>query len=128
MFGLFGKKQEALSEDTVLIAGATAGIAFRRMEKSRGMFAVHETQAALDSCKQAACEMLSINPDERSRSVMHMVALTFAMDDSGLAERITSRYERGDKNILADEAQKLWDLTLKNANEVSAKLTKNGIR
>ena len=106
MFGLFSKKEDMLDEDTILSAGVTAAIAFRLTEKKFGFTPVSETPKLIDSCKKQACEMLSINPDERSRSVLHMMTLTLAMDDSGLAEEITNRYERGDKRIYSDEAKK----------------------
>lgn len=125
MFGLFGKKPigDALDEDTILIAGITAGVAFRSMERKLGVTPVHETPRILEGCKNAACQMLSITPDEKSKGVLHMVALVFAMDDSGLAERITVRYEQGDKSINRDEAKQLWDLTLKKTKEAGTALS-----
>ncbi len=126
MFGLFGKKPigDALDEDTVLIAGITAGIAFRSMERKLGFTPIQEIPGILEGCKATACRMLSITPDEKSKSVLHMVALTFAMDDSGLAERITTRYEQGNKSIDRDDAQKVWDLTLKKTREAAAALSR----
>ena len=115
---MFWKKEDALDEDTVLIAGVTAGVAFKLTEKKFGFTPVNETPAILDKCKKTAYEMLSINPDQQSRSVIHLVMLTFAMDESGLAMKIANRYEKGDKNIYPEEAQKIWDLTLQKSKEV----------
>jgi hypothetical protein len=130
MFGLFGKKAagDALDEDTILIAGITAGVAFRSIERKHGFTPVQETPEVLEACKNAACQMLSITPDEKSKSVLHMVALTFAMDDSGLAERVTIRYEQGNKSIDRDDAQKVWDLTLKKTREAAAALSRTSGR
>ena len=130
MFGQFGKKskEEALDEDTILAAGITAGTAFRLTEKKFGFTPVDETPALIERCKQTACQMLSISPDEQSRTVMHMVTLVFAMDESGLAEKITNRYEQGDKRFNSDEAQKIWALTLQKSNEVANHYSNNGKR
>lgn len=129
MFG-FGKhnKEVALDEDTVLIAGVTAGVAFRLMEKKMGLTPVHETQKILDHCKKTAYDMLSINPDEQSRTVIHMVTLTFAMDETGFAQKIADRYEKGDKSIYAEEAQKIWDLTLQQTKKATSHFNSNGKR
>lgn len=128
MFGMFGKKEESLDEDTVLIAGVTAGVAFKLMEKKFGMTPVSETPKILDGCKKSACEMLSINPNEQSRSVIHMVTLTFAMDESGLAQKIANRFEQGDKRIYPEEAQMIWDLTLQKSKEAAQHLSSHGKR
>ena len=122
MFGIF--KKPAVDQDTVLVAGITAGISFRSIEKKHGTVPVSETPAVLDACKRAACEMMSINPDENSRQVLHMVALVFSMDDSGLAERITNRYQAGDTTIRESEAQQIWDLTLRKTQETFTALSK----
>jgi hypothetical protein len=76
--------------------------------------------ALIEASKKTACEMLKINPDENSRSVMHMITLTFAMDESGLAEKITKRYAQGDTTLYPEEAQKLWDLTSQKTREISS--------
>lgn len=122
MFGI--SKKAAVDQDTVLVAGITAGISFRSIEKKHGTVPVSETPAVLDACKKAACEMLSIDPDETSRQVLHMVALVFSMDESGLAERITNRYQAGDTTIRQSEAQQIWDLTLRKTQETSAALSR----
>ena len=128
MFGMFGKKEDALDEDTLLSAGVTAAVAFRLTEKKFGFTPVNETSKLIEKCKKQACEMLSINPDERSRTVLHMMTLTLAMDDSGLAEDITNRYERGDKSIYSDEARKIWALSTQKSQEVAGAFSNNGKR
>lgn len=130
MFGLFGKKPtgESLDEDTILIAGITAGVAFRSMERKLGLTPTQEIPRILEGCKNAAYQMLSITPDEKSRSVLHMVALTFAMDDSGLADRITIRYEQGDKSINRNDAQQVWNLTAKKTKETTSALSRSAGR
>jgi hypothetical protein len=122
MFGLLGKKskEDAIDEETLLIAGLSAGIAFRRSEEKMGVMPINETMALIEASKKTACEMLKINPDENSRSVMHMITLTFAMDESGLAEKITKRYAQGDTTLYPEEAQKLWDLTSQKTREISS--------
>jgi len=130
VFGIFNKqpKQQAIDEDTLLLAGVTAGVAFKLMEKKFGITPANEVPKILDGCKKTACEMLSINPDQQSRSVMHMVALTFAMDETGVAQGIANRYERGDKGISREEGQKIWDLTLKQTQAAVENTSKNGKR
>ena len=130
MFGLFGKKakEDSLDEDTLLAAGITAGTAFRLTENKFGFTPVNESHDLIETCKKAACEMLSINPDEKSREIMHMVTLTFAMDESGLAKKITDRYEQGDKKINPEDAQRIWDLTSQKTREVIEHLSSNGNR
>jgi hypothetical protein len=128
MFGLFGKKEETLDENTVLIAGITAGIAFKLMEKKFGMTPVNETPKILDGCKKSAYEKLSINPNEQSRLAIHMVTLTFAMDESGLAQKIANRYEQGDTSIYPEEAQMIWDLTMQKSKEAAHHLSSHGKR
>ena len=130
MFGLFGKKskEEALDEDTVALAGITAGIAFKITEKKLGSTPVDETQQLIDTCKKTAYQVLSITPDERSRTMIHMVALAFAMDETGFAQRIANRYERGDKDIDREEVQKIWALTLKQTKQATEHFSKNGNR
>ena len=109
MFGLLGKKskEDVIDEETLLIAGLSAGIAFRRSEKIIGAMAMNETIALIETSKKTACDMLKINPDEKSRTVMHMITLAFAMDDSGFAQKITNRYSQGDTSFYPEEAKKL---------------------
>lgn len=128
MANIFGNrhKEESLDENTVLLAGITAGTAFRITEKKFGFTPLSETPDLIQSCIKTACQMLAINPDEQSRTVIHMVALTFSMDDTGLAAEITDRYESGDKRIYSDEAQQMWDLALKKSKEVAGVFSKNG--
>jgi hypothetical protein len=130
MFGIFGNKnkEEALDEGTVLAAGVTAGVAFKLMEKKYGLTPVHETQETLDGCKKTAYKMLSINPDQKSRAIIDMVAVTFAMDESGFADKIARRYEVGDKTIYPDDAQKIWDMTLAKTNEAADFFKRQGKR
>jgi len=124
MFELLGKKlkEVAIDEETLLIAGLSAGIAFRRSEEKIGIMPLNETMALIETSKKTACEMLKINPDESSRSVMHMITLTFAMDESGFAEKITKRYAQGNTSFYPEEAKKLWDLTLQKTREISSAL------
>jgi hypothetical protein len=128
MFGLLGKKskEDAIDEETLLIAGLSAGIAFRRSEKIIGAMAMNETIALIETSKKTACDMLKINPDEKSRKVMHMITLAFAMDDSGFAQKITNRYAQGDTSFYPEEAKKLWNLTLLKSREISNHFSKNG--
>jgi hypothetical protein len=130
MFGIFKKKaiEDALDEDTVALAGITAGIAFKITEKKLGFTPVNETQQLIDDCKKAAYQNLSITPDERSRTMIHMVALAFAMDETGFAHRIVNRYQQGDKDIDRGEVQKIWDLTLKQIKQATEHFSKNGKR
>ena len=128
MFGLFGKKskEDSLDEDTLLIAGLSAGIAFRRSEEKIGVMPMNETVALIETSKKTACEMLKINPDDRSRKVMHMITLAFAMDESGFAQKITNRYAHGDTTLYPEEAKKLGDLALLKTREISDHFSKNG--
>ena len=122
MFGLFGKRpsEDAIDEETLLIAGLSAGIAFRRSEQIIGVMPMNETVALIETSKKTACDMLKINPDEKSRKVMHMITLAFAMDDSGFAQKITNRYAQGDTSFYPEEAKKLWDLALSKTREIAS--------
>jgi len=125
MFGLFGNKKESIDEDTVLIAGVTAGIGFRLQESKFGSTAISDTNRLITNYVKTACEMLSINPDEKSRGVIHAVAITVAMDTTGVGAKIADRYVRGETKILPNEAQKIWDLTIKNAQDFSSEYGKS---
>jgi hypothetical protein len=121
MFDLLGKKSKeyAIDDETILLAGLCAGIAFRRSEKKIGVKPMNETLALIEASKRTACEMLKINPDQESRVVMNMITMTFAMDDSGFAQKITNRYAQGDTTIYPEEAKKLWHLSLLKSQEIS---------
>lgn len=108
---MFFSKKIALDEDTVVLAGATAGIIFRMQEKKFGATPEEQIFPIITRCISEACKSLGINPDSQSHTIINAVASTFAMDQTGLAERITNRFSSGDKDITRDEAQQIWNLT-----------------
>lgn len=112
---MFFKKKTALDEDTILLAGIKAGMIFRAQEAKFGRTPLEQINPIMQHCISSVCKQLSVNPDSQSHQVIHAVSTTFAMDESGLARRLTQQFEKGMESISREDAQKVWDLSLSNA-------------
>lgn len=106
-----------LSDEVLVALGATAAVALLLSEDAIGPIPEWQLESDVKTALQQIIQAEKLTVDDQQRFHMFVVALTLMSDQTGLANKLKTRFKSGDQTINHDEIHKIISMTATRVKE-----------